>query len=776
MTSTALDPTELVSLTATDNTFEIPAVETTKVASSDTTSVKVGHMATPGNVFERDTLIGEFTITNVDAAETNIAGAFDPFYEYLNNALIKSYTAPFGQINFGLILTVRMIVPGSCYGVYNVQCLCDGGRDATTTLVSLEDDIPDDNYPTSTQDVHTFLNVDIKNSAVFELPWIHFNDSYPLASLPLGASYGPGCWRLLIWGLSPLQNTLSTAPLTGRIQVYARMMPGYSLENLAYQSGKSTMSSGTSLLSRGMATLGEAMPSIAPLTVPLSKGLAAASSVADMFGFTRDSAPVAPTPMVRRMINNLAPVDSEDTGEIVALSVANSVSIDPAIGGGSHGDPTTFESLMERWTIMDIISITPETTGFIRDIPVTPYILNRTSTGLYPTVAGWIGMPFSSWRGSMEYDIYIPSSANIQGSIQVAWDPDPSSAISYVGDITHKLSNVIIDLKGTSSTRITVDYSQPKPVADAIWVRETATLIVPTGLNGRLVFIMNAPLTAPREGFYNLNIIVMARAKSNMRFGNPSSRSKRNQGGNGVNLAFDTHDIKYQSGSVDSDMHHPTSSSESVTLNKASDKYPTTELFFGEEFHSVRALMQKLTPLGTVLYNEISSIAYWPHFPPMPSSSTTVEWAQLFLATSQPPPSTYLGWYSAAFVGQRGSTRVKFVSGTTEQVDGFSMPPGLPANIPLARGFEGLMIFDRQTAGNALGAEFQFPYYSNVKYYLTRAIYDYDSINTQNGRFDYLLERSDGDSTGSPIYIGAGPDYSVTRFRRIPSLNIPSIG
>lgn len=225
-----MNKSTLVELEAKENTFLVPAV-THETAQSTDKTVGHGNVVDPGHVFDRDVLIATFAIASTDTKNVNLTGDFDLWHEYLASPQIVAYCSSFKQLSCDLIVTCRMIGPGSCYGVYNIQALCDGGPVLAGTE---QDGATVDDYHNSTQDVHGFMNVDLRNDVVFELPWESNLDSIIIN--PLTAEIK--CWRLLIWALAPIQNTLSATVAQGTIQVYARMGKKRNFENLYYQSGE----------------------------------------------------------------------------------------------------------------------------------------------------------------------------------------------------------------------------------------------------------------------------------------------------------------------------------------------------------------------------------------------------------------------------------------------------------------------------------------------------------------------------------------------------------
>jgi hypothetical protein len=765
------DDAPLVGVSASENTFLVPDVDKVKPISTDVSTVGKGNVVPVQGVFDRDVLLDTISISSADTPYINLTGNFDIWKRYLASTQIAQYTSSFDNIACDMILTIKIVVPGSCYGVYNAQVLCDGGYIPTSAFIYENDGPAVDDYHSSTQDEHAFINVELKNTVVFELPWVHFNDAVSLHdSVPIQ------CWRLLIWALAPIQNTVNPSLAAGTIQVYARMGESRSFHNLYFQGKKKAedryptkvkTSKMIGSVASGVSMLGGMFPAIAPFAEPAAMGLAAVSTFADWLGFTRESYPELVTTVTHRMTSGLPNVDSQDSSEIVALSVANHLTIDPSIGGGSSIDPMSNAYLFEKWTIVDIFQIGLEDTGVVKTIPVTPYIKNATLGISYITTGGFVGLPFNNWRGGMEYMIYIPSSQNLEGALQVIWSP--GVAALPAGDPTNRLANVIIDLHGTSRTTLTVGYAQPTPcLISAFWNVDTAPY--PSTVNGRLIFYINAPLTAPRDGAYTVSVIVMARPCQDMVFGNPGSATFWD----GFPVPVDS--VVYQG---EEDEEKDTS----VILAHQSP-YPTTEVLFGEQFESVRALIQHFSGIY-VLAGKPTITAYWitriPHYYPMPSNSLTgfdfiIGGASA--ASNSRPQWTYFGWYTAPFTGGRGSTRYK-VMGSDGTPVGLAVTP-LPgfANTAItdlanSRGLTlcgpGISGYQRLEAGN--GVEFLVPGYGSNKYNLNRYIFA-NNAPVPSMRVDAFYTPSSLTNPLGPLYVAAGPDYTVNRFRRIPGVRL----
>lgn len=760
MNETITSATPLVGVSAADNTFLVPAVDRIAAISEDR---NLNNHKLPNELFDRDVLISEYTIATTDAFSTNLFGDMDPFKKYLQNPLVTKYVSPYQFLNFDLIVTVRIIAPGSCYGCYNIQALCEGGIQQNSVNL---DNIAADVFTTSVQDVHGFLNIELKNNVVLELPWEHYLNGYPVASIP-DVAKTVYCWRLLLWPLCPLSSTIN-ATATGRVQIYARMGKSRNFVNLEYQSGKDkhpTKPSKTmSMISNGLATVSAMVPQISAFTAPMAAGLAAASTLADAFGFTREANPQLPQPIVTRLTSSLAATDGEDLSEVVALTVGNTLSIDPVPGGGEAEDPMSYGSLFKRWTIIDLFTITSDNTGIVRKTGVTPYgyygqaPVFGTQSACTPTIGGFVGLPFSYWRGGMEYLIYIPSSSNLQGSLQIFWEPDPLSAGVYPNDPTNTMVNVIIDLKGTSSTHLQVGYSRIEPVLPSVFWGQSSS---GEGCNGVLMYKINSQLVAPKVGLVSVNVIVMARPMMDMRFGIPSSTYRVGA------LSYPLADFSFQAGE-----EQDTEDAHVIEL-VPSFPYPTIDIHFGEEILSTRALIQHFCPI----FGDDGPSTRTPHYFPYPSIQRKLGTAYPPVSdkTGTNPPFTYAAYYLAPYVGIRGSARYKYIPNLTSAAGYVSMwsqdalfSGPLSFTLLDVQWSPNLAVLDVQAVRGTNGAEWVIPARSSQKYYNPRGPFN-PTVFQQYNRVDVFYNPDL--VTGAMMY-AAGPDMTVTRFRRTPIFNL----
>jgi len=279
---------------------------------------------------------------------------------------------------------------------------------------------------------------------------------------------------------------------------------------------------------------------------------------------------------------------------------------------------------------------------------------------------------------------------------------------------------------------------------------------------------MNAPLTAPRVSGFTVNVVIMARASANMRFGVPADSYLIN------NNLHSLQTLRYQGEEDDSVPR------EMITLGELSNKeYPSKEVLWGEEIVSARALCQKFTPYQNLQYG-YTLLSPWmvalPHYIPPPYENTTaaVTYTWNPQATTN-PPFTYIGWYSAFFTGVRGSMRYKiYNTSTSGNLDYIVAPYGAVNSLSSIFSTTATSVdmpwcsnFATQEVGPANCGEFLLPAYQHVKYEQPRFLYNLGADSEQ--RCNVLgLPQTRSTAVNGYVCVGAGPDFTAVRFRRTP--------
>lgn len=718
------------------------------------------------DIFLRDVLLSTTTISSADTIFGEVLGStiYDPMLKYLTSPYISSRIQGFRYLCAGLKITARMTAPGSCYGMYNLQALCEGGVVPPPGTFYTLDGITLDSALSSVNDTFVFMNCEDRNTAVLELPFESAQTAMDLTTV----SSNPAQWRLLFWCFCPLLSTIA-ATASGTVQIYASLLPGYKFSQLSYQGkereqmpvakdGAPRWSSVEGSVKGGFSSI----PVIGRMAKPISTGLAVAADIASFFGFTREAAPRTPTPMITRMFSSPAYVDGEDTGEVVALFPSNATTIDPSAGGGSLEDPCSFASLLARWHVIGSVLVGTTSSGVVSSFPVTPLFIPTDLNGSQvPSPCAFVAFPFERWRGDMEYLIYIPSSTNFQGALQVLWDPQVGSP-TYAADPTHRLKNVVIDLNGSSRTIVRICYAAPtatlysRPMGSFAPANSTNT-------NGTLVLRVLASLVAPQSGS-TVNVIVMARCR-NLEIGVP--RDFYGPVGSPFKVT-----AAYFQGMEEAD--------EIVDLNEpCQTDYPVVDVNYGERIESVRPFFQKFSPLYCGLPGAANAAIPYLHYL-WPSSAVfgTRQWAGGGLPSNQGP---WLWWsyFAMMFAGVRGSMRYKFIPSDYSNTVVTASPQtffGLGASSPIiTTALPPFQHFDMQMVGEANGGgEFTLPTYGPDKYVNVRNLVDL-ALGVAGSRVNCFISY---DSLSSPTAVrqnslmAAGSDFTVTRFRRMPAMAI----
>jgi len=744
-----------------------------------------GKQSNISDFFSRWQLLSSGLLQTTDTSFTDMLGsAYYPIAAYLNTVPVKDKTANFLYWEGDVELLIMVTPPSNAYGLYLVQALPDQGFSSSTDCCNGP---ASDNPWTATQGIHAFIDITTGNSVTLKLPF--YNNKLALA-LP---ATDDNIWRICLWCLTPIQNAVNSDTIAATYNIYARM-PDIQLMVPHYQS----KSGASSTLKRGldtarkfkddktisktagkiasMAAMASTVPFLAPFAGPVAAGAASVMSMASMFGFTREAAPLQPVDTHAKSFSSLAPVDGQDGSEVVALLQGNTLPIDPGVGGGSHSDEMAYASLFERWTIIDTFTWDTASAALadINWVPVTPFFGKQVLGAFYPTTAGFVGFPFKYWRGGMEYKLIIPSSVYHRGMLQVFWSIDTFRPAT---DITQYLMNEIFDVEAGSEYTFSVDWTRASPALTNVGFGSKLSGYDSTNANGFIFFRVISQLQAV-GGSAPITCVLLARAKPDMEFGVPRTNgSLYSQTGTVGPL---TAIAKFQGKNV-GDEEEDDSLTFSLVPSMTRNQDRIGPSLFGEEIRSVRALVQKMS----CIQRQFSATTYdphiaVPHFFPPPFTYTHSP-VQVLAGVSLTPPWTWYGHFASMFACVRGSTRYKnLTAGATILTQAFPVVASEYTSAAAALttytgngisgGFAGDQFCGFIQGGNG-GTEWTLPgyqaeTYTNPCYYgwtnaLTASKQRIDIINPTAGTFA---------SVPSMMFSGAGPDISLFRFRRVPPM------
>jgi len=226
---------------------------------------------------------------------------------------------------------------------------------------------------------------------------------------------------------------------------------------------------------------------------------------------------------------------------------------------------------------------------------------------------------------------------------------------------------------------------------------------------------------------------------------------------------------------------------------EGSADYPVIDVLFGEEFRSVRPLMQKFSFLDQFYSGgEAPNYIFNPHLYPPPA--TTLYGGVAVCDTSNgnggAPAWTWLAHYYMMFVGVRGSTRYKVICQDESRIvvagagqagldvgSMFDYPPMTPTlGAGAVRGLVDTGVITSTNDGR--GYEFLIPYYGSMKYRWSRWVDINSSLAPAANRLDFISVGQTANEYANDnlwLYMAGGPDITVNRFRRTPTVQISTL-
>lgn len=661
---------------------ETSALESGGMVSKVAAHTTGGHVYALTDILLRDQLIGTGTVSTANAFETIVLN-IDPWQALLATGQTQNFLNNYHGIRGDLVVTLVTNFPAGCYGLYSMVAtpVCDapynGGVVRRLDTVGFAF--------TARHGIHAMLDCARSNSVQLTLPFI-----WPEEFMQVdGGAGGYGTmYEVRLQALQPLKN-IANESFTSAITLFARLEPGYALINPKYQSGK------PSSYARTMAA-----------------GLNAGADVLDAFGFTKDAVSDPPTSSALKLYSNPSTVDGFDASESTSLRSAPFVSSSAEYGGASDTDEAEYSALFQHWTLVNEIpwGVADLVGKYLGVVPVTP-CLTRRVTGFTPSdfavelsPAGFVGLVFEHWRGGMEYEVRIPVSAFHRGAVQVIWNEEPVT--SFPVDPTGRSLNAIMDISLGTTFQLGVDYAShwpcldcvitSPPMASAFGTTPTSVDVHPSWTNGYLSFrVLQRLVCSTNAGSAaDTNILVFARAKPDMRFGVPRQTLSCIKYGGVVNTTgFKKGNlrssVRFQVGGTIGDVDPEIIYTQLVSANVHAEK--ATEVLWGDDVRSVRALMQRFSRLGTTTTigalaaggngpyylsrtaDQGSAFSYIPTAIPAPSiegSSDAVKVVVLQNAVNVDTGSesemyqshvafTWAGYFSMLFAGVRSSVRTK---------------------------------------------------------------------------------------------------------------------
>lgn len=200
-------------------------------------------------------------------------------------------------------------------------------------------------------------------------------------------------------------------------------------------------------------------------------------------GFSQPLRPEGVTPIIPRAITNMACYNSEQNIDSLAADIKNQVSIGTEELGYSDIDHMSLSSINQRWSYLgqfskdcdNILGSVSDTTVIQVSPLICPAFMAGADTVFSPTAVAASTLPFSKWRGGLEFKFTAVGSAFLKGKIKIAHDVNSNidlSAANYLPLDTQALNNVIWDVSQYRSIVVQVPWSSNLAFKDTGQLRE----------------------------------------------------------------------------------------------------------------------------------------------------------------------------------------------------------------------------------------------------------------------------------------------------------------
>jgi len=562
-------------------------------------------------------------------------------------------------------------------------------------------------------------------------------------------------------------------------KIYANLMPGYELVVPHFQSRKlkanaamkqhapavhAAIGEGRGSKMAGMvASAAESLstlPVIGSFAATAGAVARGAESVLSWFGFTREFDERMPIPVTQRSITNVAHVDGTDPSDLAALMSANEVSIDPTLNGFASEDCLALADFMSRWVLVDtfVWSSADPSMRWLSSVPVTPsycrQFAEEDGDNLFLTTAGYVGLPFSYWRGTMEYLIIIPVSKFHRGALQLVWTP--LGAALDGTDVTNVSLNVIFDVSENVDREVVVGFARENPVLHNTIITDRVPIVDLGSTNGTLHFRVINPLVA-QASTASTSVFVFARGK-NVQFGVPRDSLRYIDEAplpNPLEVLLYDQVVLQAKGALGDDSDLGVAR---TVLVPESGTYPSDKILFGEEIVSIRALLQKPSLIRMLSFAPATNIVL-PMYFTMPGRDWDGGAQRVW---------TWSAYYRAPFLGFAGSERVKmipnspcYLGASRAHVD-VNPPVDILSTVPT--------MAPVTFCGANIGAEFVIPYYHDRKFLLSREVIQRNEPGPKILLFARSIDIAQPQQV--EVFHCLGPDVRATCFRQLPAVKL----
>jgi len=751
--------------------------------------------------------IKTFELTTADDMDTDVPGTpFSPIKLYLDNALVKKKFANMFTWRGSFEMKVEYTAVGSSYGLYILRALPNPVLSSDFTVNS------NVRAGQLSQGECMWINPSIRNEYRTTLPFVSVNRTAYVTYA--NDTYGAD-WIVYCKCLDPIQDVLK-ASASATVNVWLRPGPDFEFDTLIVQ-GKvykrnppaPQPSTYLSQAASVAGVIGQTLPSLAPMAVPIQYGLSAASKVASALGFTRHLNQTPSTAMVNVPDQKITGIAGE-LRHVVSASLTDNT--DVAMGAeasvaNSNEDESTFASLIVRETICNAFSVSYSEVALtvLCCMPVMPGFSPGAATNAVPTLPAYLGAPFEEWRGSMKYTFYASSSNYHAAKFIIFHDQtaySPGNVLTF--DPSYMAESVVWDISTDLIKEVCVHWHRPENALPNLIRCNDVPPLADTSptlkCNGWLTIAVLSPLTS-NTATPTITLFASISGLPNLTFGKPR-RYVTNRQNSGT--TFWETNLKLH-GFVSEQEHDD----ESCELGRVREVPDMANLYYGDIPLSVRALSSKFGLVTNIqcatFYNSIPSsvirnVVVRIPFYPLPYTSATNPTTAFRVPTafalatttwtmSGTKPFSMQAWYSAMFTGVRGSQliyavpKIRGAGNCDSAVAAFPDRGGEYASFSTAgEDWQGYGVGGRTLLNtnfsNAVPV-FKVPYSDSRNFYPIYGTFQtQSSLEIKSIEVEFAERPTSSSSTNSKdflIFQAAGADLTYVRFRHTPTWDMTDL-
>lgn len=450
--------------------------------------------------------------------------AIAPWQLYAVTASVQAKLKNFHQLRGRLHVRITLSNNPYTYGMY------------AATLTPLQ--YSTRNQYTACQTNHAFIDFNTDAAVELELPFVH--DRY-LSVSPYDSTELSALATLRIYEWAPLRRADGAAVVYPTLRIYAWLSevelfaPTPFLaagKQLGDEQGRKGPISGVASTVASVAKVVQQVPFLAPFAKATEIAAGVVGGIASIFGFSRPTfLPEAPF-MTNRAFGFWATSQAHDAVPKLTLDPRSEMPLVDSLVPTSGVDDLAIMPFTRRWGLVKsgTWAMTDAVDTAMFTVGVTPYMSLLTSASHWlPTPLAHFALPFSSWRGGMQYRLIIPASAFHRGKLWVYHNPNQTTNTVPPTDYLNTTVGCMVDLSQGVDLTFEISHANsatwfwtPSPVPlDATWAGSATT---GNGFFNAIIFEL---LSAPAAGS-TVSYFLFQRAAEDFEVAVPSGNVFRN--------------------------------------------------------------------------------------------------------------------------------------------------------------------------------------------------------------------------------------------------------